>query len=124
MQRNRKDIASSFLQLVAAGSVREAFGEYIAGNFRHHNPSCAGDAHALMLAMEENASAMPQKTLQIQRALVEGDLVAIHSHMVPAPGERGVALMHLFRFERDLIVELWDIGQPVPAQSVNQYGMF
>lgn len=61
MQRNRKDIASSFLQLVAAGSVREAFGEYIAGNFRHHNPSCAGDAHALMLAMEENASAMPQK---------------------------------------------------------------
>lgn len=50
--------------------------------------------------------------------------MAIHSHMVPAPGERGVALMHLFRFERDLIVELWDIGQPVPAQSVNQYGMF
>jgi len=32
--------------------------------------------------------------------------------------------VHLFRFEGDHIVELWDIGQPVPAESVNTNGMF
>ena len=35
-----------------------------------------------------------------------------------------MALVHLFRFEGDRIAELWDIGQPVLALSVNANGMF
>jgi len=31
--------------------------------------------------------------------------------------------VHLFRFEGDRIVELWDIGQPIPDSSVNANGM-
>ena len=26
-------------------------------------------------------------------------------------------------FEGDLIVELWDVGQPIPGSSTNEYGM-
>jgi hypothetical protein len=29
-----------------------------------------------------------------------------------------------FVFEEGRIVELWDVGQPTPEQSPNQYGMF
>jgi predicted SnoaL-like aldol condensation-catalyzing enzyme len=40
------------------------------------------------------------------------------------PGESGVAVVHIFRFQGDRIAELWDIGQPVPQDSPNQAGMF
>jgi hypothetical protein len=30
----------------------------------------------------------------------------------------------VFRFEGDRIAELWDVGQPVSAESVNANGIF
>jgi predicted SnoaL-like aldol condensation-catalyzing enzyme len=36
----------------------------------------------------------------------------------------GGAVVHIFRFEGGLIVELWDVGQDVPEQSVSENGMF
>jgi predicted SnoaL-like aldol condensation-catalyzing enzyme len=39
-------------------------------------------------------------------------------------GETGIAAVHLFRFQGDRIVEMWDCGQPVPADSLNKNGMF
>ena len=77
-----------------------------------------------MAGMEENAVRSPNKTIEIFRALEDGDLVAIHSRVRQAPGQPGAALAHLFRFEGNRFVELWDIGQPVPETSLNQYGMF
>jgi predicted SnoaL-like aldol condensation-catalyzing enzyme len=50
--------------------------------------------------------------------------VAVHSRVRQTPGDPGGAVVHLFRFEGDRIAELWDIGQPVPAESVNDNGMF
>jgi predicted SnoaL-like aldol condensation-catalyzing enzyme len=41
-----------------------------------------------------------------------------------SPDHHGAALVHLFRFEGDRIAELWDIGLPVPAESVNTNAMF
>jgi len=32
--------------------------------------------------------------------------------------------VHIFRFEHNKIVELWDIGQPQPEQMANAFGMF
>ena len=40
------------------------------------------------------------------------------------PGDPGVAVVHVFRFEGDRIAEFWDIGQPVPKDSPNANGMF
>jgi len=77
-----------------------------------------------MAGMEENARQNPGKRLDVLHVLEDGDLVAVHSRVQPKPDDRGAALVHLFRFEGDRIVELWDIGQPVPAESVNTNGMF
>jgi predicted SnoaL-like aldol condensation-catalyzing enzyme len=74
--------------------------------------------------MEENAHQNPDKRLEVLRALEDGDLVAVHSHVRQKPDDRGGAVVHIFRFEGDRIVELWDIGQPVPAESPNSNGMF
>jgi hypothetical protein len=40
------------------------------------------------------------------------------------PQERGAAVVHIFRFDQDRIVELWDVGQPVPEKAVHENGMF
>jgi predicted SnoaL-like aldol condensation-catalyzing enzyme len=77
-----------------------------------------------MAGMEENARQNPNKVLEVKRAIAEGELVAIHSHMRQKPGDLGAAVVHIFRFEQDRIVELWDLGQPLPEQSPNQYRMF
>jgi predicted SnoaL-like aldol condensation-catalyzing enzyme len=74
--------------------------------------------------MEENARQNPGKVLEVKRAIAEGELVVVHSHVRPKPGDLGAAVVHIFRFEKGRIVELWDLGQPVPEKSPNQYGMF
>lgn len=124
MNETKKEKAVSFLQLVASGEVREAYRKYIGSNFRHHNPFFRGDADSLMLAMEENAIESPHKILEVQRVLEDGENVAVHSHIKQSQADLGAAVVHLFRFENELIVELWDVGQPVPEDSPNEYGVF
>jgi predicted SnoaL-like aldol condensation-catalyzing enzyme len=119
-----KDQAVSFLELVAAGKVRQAYQNHVGPDFRHHNPFFPGDADSLMLAMEENAAKNPDKILVVQRAIEEGEVVAVHSHVKQNPEDFGVAVVHIFRFKDDRIVELWDIGQSIPENSPNQNGMF
>ena len=77
-----------------------------------------------MAGMEENARQNPSKVLEVKRAIAEGELVAVHSHVRQKPGDLRAAVVHIFRFEQGRIVELWDLGQPVPEKSPNQYGMF
>ena len=48
-------------------------------------------------------------------AIAEGDLVAVHSHYVAIPGDRGRAVLDLFRVRDGKIVEHWDAVQDVPA---------
>jgi predicted SnoaL-like aldol condensation-catalyzing enzyme len=121
---SKKAVAISFLRLAASGRVREAYTKHVGTGFRHHNPFFRGDAEALMSGMEENARQNPDKHLDVLRAMEDGDLVAIHSHVRQNPTDRGAVVVHIFRFDGDHIVELWDIGQPVPADSVNANGMF
>jgi predicted SnoaL-like aldol condensation-catalyzing enzyme len=74
--------------------------------------------------MEENARQNPGKILEVKRVIAEGELVAVHAYVRHKPVDLGAAVVHIFRFEKGRIVELWDLGQPVPERSPNQYGMF
>jgi predicted SnoaL-like aldol condensation-catalyzing enzyme len=121
---DNKESAVAFLQLGSSGKVREAYSTYTGPGFRHHNAYYEGSAESLAAGMQENARQFPDKTLKVKHVVAEGDLVVVHSHVRLKPGDPGVALVHIFRFENSHIVELWDLGQPVPEQSPNQYGMF
>ena len=124
MADSNKDTAISFLKLAASGNVREAYSKFVGPGFQHHNPFFEGSAEALMAGMEENARQNPNKSLEVKRAIAEGELVAVHSHVRQNPDDRGAAVVHIFRFENGLIVELWDLGQPILKESLNQSGMF
>ena len=124
MADSNKNAAVSFLKLAASGKVQEAYSKYVGAGFRHHNPFFEGSAESLQAGMEENALQNPDKVLEVKRVIAEGELVAVHSHVQQKPGDPGVAVVHIFRFENGRIVELWDLGQPVPEDSPNQFGMF
>jgi len=124
MKDSNKDIAISFLEMASAGKVSEAYSKFVGVGFKHHNAFFEGSAESLMAGMEDNALQNPDKVLEVKRVIAEGELVAVHSHVQQKPGEPGAAVVHIFRFENGLIVELWDLGQPVPDESLNQFGMF
>ncbi len=119
-----KEKAVSFLQLVASGKVREAYQRYISPDFRHHNPYFRGDAESLMVAMEENADQNPNKIFEVKQSIQEGNTVAVYSHVRQNPNDLGGAVVHIFRFDENLIVEMWDVGQPIPEDSPNENGIF
>jgi len=116
--------ATSFLQLTASGRTREAYAGFVHDAMRHHNIYFPGDASSLEKAMKENHDAFPEITLEVKRVLEEGDFVAVHSHVRMKSSEPGVATVHIFRFEGDKIIEMWDIGQVIPENSPNHNGMF
>ncbi|WP_430787338.1 nuclear transport factor 2 family protein [Virgibacillus flavescens] len=121
---SNKENALSFLQLVTNGNVREAYLSHVASDFCHHNPNFPGDAKSLMLAMEEDAAGNPDKIIGIIRAIEEGDSVVVHSHVKQNTEDLGWAIVHIFRFQEDRIVELWDLVQAVPENSINKNGVF
>ena len=114
----------AFLNLVVSGKIDEGYDLYVAEEFRHHNPYFKGDRQSLLNAMKENAIANPDKIFEIKRALQDGNLVAVHSHVRQNPGDPGAAVVHIFRFFEDRIVELWDVGMPAPKDNINENGIF
>ena len=119
-----KQAALQFLELVAKGHIEQAYQKYVASNGRHHNPYFPPGFPALQKGMQENHDQFPNMRITVKNVIGEGDLVAVHSHVVQSPGEKGVAAVHIFRFQGDKIVEFWDCGEPVPADSPNKDGMF
>jgi predicted SnoaL-like aldol condensation-catalyzing enzyme len=121
---NNKEMAISFLRLASSGNVREAYEQYVHPQFRHHNPYVPGDRASLLAAMEENAATFPQKDFEAVRALEDGDLVAVHGRVRLTSSSPWIALIHIFRFQDNQIIEEWEAGQEVPQDSPNQNGAF
>lgn len=122
----KKEIAKDFLTLASSGQSRKAFELYVADDFIHHNAYFKGDRQTLMVAMEEAHKQNPNKVFEMQRALEDGNLVSVHSR-VEQVGESGFvgAVMHIFLFDsNNKVVELWDFGQAVPENIINENGMF
>ncbi len=120
----RKKIAIEFLQNASAGHPRRIADRCFKPGGRHHNPYFPQGWDALFTAMEEAAKQSPEQRFEVKRALADGDLVAVHSHVIPKPGQAGIAVVHLFRFEGDQIAEFWDVAAMLPEKSANADGAF
>ncbi len=122
--RANKQAAVDFLQLVVAGRIEEAYQTHVDMQGKHHNPYFPAGFAALQQAMTEAHVQYPDKQFTIHHVLGDGDLVAVHSQMVHGPDQPAIAVVHLFRFHAGKVVELWDCGQPIPADSPNVDGSF
>lgn len=118
------EIAAEFLTLCASGRVREAYDRHVAGAFVHHNVHFPGDRESLLSAMEQSASAEPNKSFVVQQVIASGDRVAVHSHLTRVQAGQEYSVVHILRFDDGKIVELWDVAQEIPAGSPNELGAF
>ena len=50
------------------------------------------------------AGAFPSLRFEFKRQVAEGDLVVLHSHLVRRPGDRGMAVVDIFRLENSWVV--------------------
>jgi len=122
---SKKQIAISFLKLAGMGQVKEAYDKNVASDFIHHNQHFKGDRHSLMIAMEEAHKASPNKSIDVKQSFEDGSFVITHSLVMRQnPDARPIAVVHIFRFEGDKIVELWDLGQEIMKDSPNENGPF
>lgn len=119
---DKKTIAQSFLMLAGLGEVNKAFEQHVAPNFIHHNQYFKGDRQALLEAMDEAHQTSPNKAIDIKQCFIEGDKVITHSLVQKT--DMDIAVVHIFRFENDKIVELWDLGQFIDKNSPNENGLF
>ena len=101
-----------------------AVASYIGASYRQHNPM-AGDGPAPFIAFVKWLTGTnPDVRFEFKRFIAEGDLVVVHSHLVPSKGALGTAVMDIFRLENGKIVEHWDVLQDVPAKAENENTMF
>lgn len=124
MPGSKKDLAVSFLKLASSGKIRQAYSKYVHPQFVHHNPYFKGDRESLLVGMEESSVKFPNKVFEAVRTLQDGDYVVVHGRVRLAPAMPEIALIHIFRFEGDLITEEWEAVQEVPQASPNRNGMF
>ncbi len=120
----QKESAVSFLKMVVADKVQEAYDRFTGEDFIHHNQYFKGDRQSLLEAMKEANLKAPNKKLEVKFVYEDGDRVITHSHVKMKPDEPGITVFHVFRFKSGKVVELWDVGQVLEKNSPNENGPF
>ncbi|QNP72005.1 nuclear transport factor 2 family protein [Streptomyces roseirectus] len=120
---NKKLVVKAFDQLLVRKDLG-AIDRYWGADYQQHNPAIANGTSGAKAGLGGYFAAFPQLKVEPKRVIAEGDLVAVHSHYIPAPGQRGQAIVDLFRVRGGKIVEHWDVVQDVPENSANDNTMF
>src|SRR5207244_8797182 len=83
----------------------EAAAKHFGPRYIQHNPNAADGIEGFKKFIEFRREKFPNAKSDIKRALVDGDMVVLHVHSIREPGERGVAIVDIFRLENGRIVE-------------------
>jgi len=120
-----KEVVTRFVtKLYLEKHAREAFETWAEPEYIQHNPLAASGRDAAIAFLEPFFQSHPDASYSIKRIIADGNLVAVHSHAVFTPGERGLAVIDILRVDHCRIAEHWDVVQAVPDKSANSNGMF
>jgi predicted SnoaL-like aldol condensation-catalyzing enzyme len=93
-------------------------------SYRQHNPQAGDGAEPFIGFVKYYTQTYPDLHMDIKRLIAEGDWVVVHNHHTRSAGDRGVAVIDIFRLEDGRIVEHWDVLQDVPESAANNNTMF
>ena len=113
---NKRLVTEYYDQLLVKRDLT-AVDRYVGTEYHQHNPYIPDGVDGVRAGISGFFQQFPQLTVSTKRVIAEGDLVAVHSHYVRTPGDRGAAVIDLFRVRDGKIVEHWDVIQDVPATS-------
>ena len=119
-----KKIVVDFYEKALNQKDFEAAARHFGPRYIQHNPAVPDGPDGLRRLVDFLKEKFPNSKSEIKRVIAEGDLVMLHVHSVRQPGERGRAIVDIFRVENGKIVEHWDVIQDVPEKSANTNTMF
>ncbi len=102
----------------------DAASKFIGERYVQHNPLIADGIEGFSAFVSYLKETFPELRAEVKNVFAEGDFVVGHVHGVRVPGQRGSAIVDIFRLEDAKIVEHWDVMQPIPEDAVNENGMF
>ena len=124
VENNKQTVISYYNMAFNERKPAEAAEKYGGPHYIQHNPQAPDGFDAFVEFVEDFAEQFPQMSLEIKRALSEGDMVVTHSLLKTSPEDRGTAAADFFRLEDGKVVEHWDVLQPMPESSANDHPMF
>jgi predicted SnoaL-like aldol condensation-catalyzing enzyme len=102
----------------------EAAAKYFGPRYIQHNPNAPDGPEGFKRLVTLLKEKFPNSHNEVKHAFADGDYVILHVHSVREPGQRGRAIVDIFRLENGKIVEHWDVIQDVPEKSANDNTMF
>lgn len=107
----------------------EGFALWVHPDYIQHDPNSPTGRDPTIAILRAHMAANPQMSHEVKRVIhgdegPDGTLVAVHYHFRRAPGDRGSAVVDLFRIKDGYLVEHWDVIQPVPPTALNDNTMF
>lgn len=134
LQKN-KAATRAALELLFSSQIpfdvkKHRIGSYInPSKYVQHSPELADGLQGLMDLVASFDRLYRNYSLEIKRLFADADYTIAHCHYRFGDGDpHGKAIVEIFRFEHGLMVEHWDVIQPVPetetAGNANGNGMF
>jgi predicted SnoaL-like aldol condensation-catalyzing enzyme len=122
-EQNKKTVTEFYEMAFNKHQAREAAMKYLAVNYIQHNPG-VGDGRQSFIDAFAQSKGPDDSVVEFKRVIAEGDLVVLHSHGHEHPGDLGYAVVDIFRVNKGVITEHWDVGQKVSAKPKNTNTMF
>lgn len=120
-----KKIAIEFLELAFnSHQPRLAAHKYCAEFYIQHNPHAVDGIDYFSDLFETFFIKFPQFNVDIKRIIGENDLVFVHLHAKKFPEDLGEAVVEIFRFENEKIIEHWDVVQKIEKEGINPRSLF
>lgn len=126
-EANRKLALELFARLDAGdldGALALLHPGFVSHNPRvPHDPATAGGLEAFAEFFRGPAGkALLAAGTDVRRVIADDFLVAVHNRIALPAGD--VAAVDILRVQDGLVIEHWDVVQPVPEEPGNPHGMF
>lgn len=101
-----------------------AVDRFIAPDYVQHSQLAPPGREALKAFLDKIRAETPEAVHDVKRAFVDGDHVIVHYNVRRWPGDKGFAVIDIFRVKDGLIAEHWDVLQDVVEGGPNPLSPF
>lgn len=122
-EERHKQIATAFYEAALNRHDFQDAKQYMGPTYTQHNPNAADSPEGFAAFLNFLKENHPKSCGIIKRIWADGDFVIMHILERRDPGDRGDAVVDIFRFENEKIVEHWDVTQSIPEQLAHGNGM-
>lgn len=115
---NKNIVQQALAELIATGSV-DSLEPLLSDDFVHHRPDSTSTKAEWLDAVRTALTPLADMRVEVHHLLAEGDHVVMHSRRTLPDAGPEIAVVDFWRIDDGLIVEGWEIIEPVAQAPVN-----